>query len=114
MVFFNLRGVFVLLFACTMAWLAVAFLPLTIGYQIFYGLLIAALVSSLVSLATDRCDRPGLWQGYRVNCIHFFYPAMGQSIPDDVGVNSERRVAVFGGPLAGGPALLLLTVLIFW
>ncbi len=111
---FNLRGVLVFLLGGMIAWLAVALVPLAIGYQIFYGLLIAALFSSLVSLATDRCDRPGLWQGYRVNCIQFYYPALGQQIPDDVGLNLERRLAVFGWPLAGGPTLLLVCVLMCW
>jgi hypothetical protein len=112
-IFFNLRGVVVLVLGSVTAWLAVAFLPIALSYQFFYGLLIAALASSLVALATDRCDRHGFWQGYRAAWMQFI-SFFGPAVPEDVGINSERRLAVFGGPLVFGPLLVLSIVLIVW
>lgn len=114
MIFFNWRGIVGFSIGCAVAWVSVAFLPIATGYQICYGALIAVFASSLFAFATDRCDRSGLWQSYRVNSITFYYPALGQPIPEEVGINPERRLAVLMWPLAFGPVLLCLTELVFW
>jgi hypothetical protein len=116
MIFFNLRGLLGMLLGGLAAWAVIGLfpVPLTTGCQLSYGLLIFALVSSLFALSTDRCDRPGLWQAYRVNCITFYNPAFGQPIPGEVGWNPERRLAVLIWPLAFGPFIMLAVALIVW